>query len=320
MKELATPYSTVNYPKAELKINNLHNMFITRSMLVGNIKGDHSSCLVPNIPDGWKKKINFTFFGSLLKNKLHFLDNKNYYFISHIWGNGYHHWLTEVAPKLFLFEEEIKEGILLFPLSTPNFIREFLEAWEFNNVEFYRDNCFVRKIQVIDNPNSGHYDKNLLLEFKKKVLQKVGNQKTGVSNKVYVSRKNSTKRKVLNEKELCNKLERAGFSCIETDKMSLFDEVNIFRSCDYLISLHGAGLTNLLFMPDGSKIVEFFPQYSRETDLNACYYRLSKVLGHEYKSIWCQREFPKKEFKLDTDNIIVDIDNLFKELKLPDIS
>ena len=42
-------------------------------------------------------------------------------------------------------------------------------------------------------------------------------------------------------------------------KISLADQVNIFRSADFILGPHGAAFTNLAFSKPGAKFIEFFP-------------------------------------------------------------
>ena len=58
-------------------------------------------------------------------------------------------------------------------------------------------------------------------------------------------------------------------------------QAEMFADVDVLVSLHGAGLTNMLFMPRGSLIVEIMPgTYDKPT-----YRGLAGLLGHRYRRI-----------------------------------
>lgn len=311
----AAPHSLRNFPVEDLKIETVKNAFVTRSMLVGTFKGIHSAALIRNIRHDWKRKFNFIFLGSLVKNKLKVLDRKDYIFCLHLWATGYHHWLSEIAPKFILFENELRKGKILMPARIPGFIGEFLEMFDFENVEFYEDNCFVRELKIITNPNSGHYDKDYLLKFRDAVFRKVSPVKRDSPKKIYISRKNARARRVINENELIEKLEKVGFVCLELENISFAEQVELFSGCELLISLHGAALTNSIFMPLDAKVIELFPADHPKEELNACYFRLCGVLGQKHEFLWCEREFAARKFCLDTDNIRVNIKEIEKLLQ-----
>ena len=79
---------------------------------------------------------------------------------------------------------------------------------------------------------------------------------------------------------------RAGleFLRIEPTKLGKYPiskQAEMFADVDVLVSLHGAGLTNMLFMPRGSLIVEIMPgAYDKPT-----YRGLAGLLGHRYHRI-----------------------------------
>lgn len=305
----ASASTKTNFPVTNLSIKQLNNAIITKSQLVITLKGLDESCLFLNLPDSFRRRIKLTGIGSLLKNRLYLLPNKNYYFVFNLWGAGYHHWLTEVAIKFVLFEEDLRKGTILVPPNCPNFIKDFLKLFDFSNVEEQKGNSFCRELNVISNPNSGHYDSGALLKLKEKIFDKLTIKK-GSSKKVYISRKKSRARKVINEKELVEFLVKRGFTNVELDELPFIEQVKLFSSCDFLVSIHGAGLTNCIFMPPKSSIIELFPVYENEIEhLNACYYRLSKALNHNHRYLFCEREFPDRKFFLDEDNIYVDMDN-----------
>lgn len=77
-------------------------------------------------------------------------------------------------------------------------------------------------------------------------------------HKVYISRRGS-KRSFSNEESLERHLKDIGFNIIKPETLTFEEQVKIFSNVDVLVAGHGAGLTNMLFMPKGSKIIEIFP-------------------------------------------------------------
>jgi capsular polysaccharide biosynthesis protein len=88
---------------------------------------------------------------------------------------------------------------------------------------------------------------------------------------------------VANEQEVVETLRPFGFEAISTEGMTLEGQISLFSEAGFIVGLHGAGLTNALFAPRGTRVIEFMspiPAY-----LNACYYSLCSSVGHRYMFI-----------------------------------
>ena len=82
-----------------------------------------------------------------------------------------------------------------------------------------------------------------------------------------------------NEEELLPILHQHGFTLIFAENLSLPDQIRLFRNAEAIVSPHGAGLTNMIFSPPGTSVLELFA-----TDtIRTCYWALSHELGHPYR-------------------------------------
>ncbi|CAI9088376.1 OLC1v1022685C1 [Oldenlandia corymbosa var. corymbosa] len=81
-------------------------------------------------------------------------------------------------------------------------------------------------------------------------------------NLLLLSRKGTETRTILNQDEVVKMMEELGFRVIvSTMKMmrNMYDFVHIVRSCSVMVGVHGAGLTNELFLPDGAVTIQVVP-------------------------------------------------------------
>jgi capsular polysaccharide biosynthesis protein len=78
--------------------------------------------------------------------------------------------------------------------------------------------------------------------------------------KLYVSRADAMRRRVANDAELAAALERFGYRRIELSGASLAEQATRFAYASHIVSLHGAGLSNLAFSMPGTRIIEIFPE------------------------------------------------------------
>lgn len=305
-----------NRPSGDLSISRVSNCVVTRSSLVVTAGGVHSAALFEGFGLRRRFEMNVVGFGSIVKHGLSRMPGSDSFFhVFNIWGNGYHHWLTEVAPKFFLFEDEIRNGKVILPVRCPAFVSEFMELFSFDNGVQLSGNTFFKKLNVVSNPNSGHFSLRHLTGFRSRVLRQLSSPRGQSGRKIYVSRQNARARKVMNEVEVMGILKSRGFECIETDSMLFADQVQLFSECDTLISIHGAALTNMLFMPPGSKIFEIYPAgFTKRDFFNACFRHLADVLALKHKFLFFERQNTARKFSLDTDNVVVDLEDLDRRL------
>lgn len=309
-------YTMENLPKSDLSIKEVKNCVVTRSLLVMTAKGVDSSCLYENLPLSKRIQMNLVGAVSVFKNKLHRMKaDQRYFFAFNPWSMGYYHWLTEVAVKFLLFRDEILTGKIVLPENSPRFVTDFLELFAFDNIEHIRENVFFKNLNVITNPRTNHYYREHLDILREQLFSKVIAGTANARRRIYVSRKHARARKVVNEDEVVESLKQFGFECVHLENASTEEQVNLFRNCECLISIHGAALTNAVFMPDGARVVELYPETAgKPSELTACFYRLCKVMDQEHQFLYCQRDDRSKSFDLHTDDIVVDVSGLLHSI------
>ncbi len=212
---------------------------------------------------------------------------------------------------MFLFEDQCRKSKIILPEKCPSFVNEFLELFGFNNTFQLSGGTYFKELDIISNPYSGHFNEAQINLFRQRLLDRVvpDSSRSGRTRKIYISRRGARARKVVNEDEVISFLSESGFDCLELDNMSFVEQVRIFSECSTLVSLHGAGLTNMLFMPRGSHVIEIYPgDFDARDYFNACYRRLADVLGISHTYLFADREFPENAFTLDTDNVRVNIE------------
>lgn len=76
------------------------------------------------------------------------------------------------------------------------------------------------------------------------------------AKKIYISRKDSVRRPLVNETEVEAFLLEEGFTIIEMSKLSLVEQILIMQNASFIIAPHGAALVNLAFCSEGTKVIE----------------------------------------------------------------
>jgi capsular polysaccharide biosynthesis protein len=102
--------------------------------------------------------------------------------------------------------------------------------------------------------------------------------------RIHVSRAGARFRQLAHEEAIAPMLRRHGFRLLRFEDFMFPEQVRLAREADVLAGPHGAGLANMLFMPEGSHVLEL-RQLSGSPN---CFYTLAAVLGHAYHVIGCR--------------------------------
>ncbi len=83
------------------------------------------------------------------------------------------------------------------------------------------------------------------------------------SKNLFISRKDSLTRNITNENEVSHLLKDYNFDVHTLSKKSFIEQKTLFASSNFIVSMHGAALTNLLFVKSGSTIIEITGDFKR---------------------------------------------------------
>ena len=222
----------------------------------------------------WQKFLRLRF---LLLPK--FKINKGVWIIDN-WSYEYFHWLTDALPRLIVAEEYIENHEILLPSKfRKSPYVDSLKVFNFN-ISFFNSKYPVSVKELIipsHTAPTGNYNKDVINKLRKRFNQ--NSVKVIPSKKIFVSRGKARFRKISNEAEVIRLVMSFGYEVHYFEDYSFRDQVSLMQQATHLIGLHGAGLTNMLFMPENGKVLEL---RNANDDHNNCFYALASDLGHEY--------------------------------------
>lgn len=224
------------------------------------------------------------FLKKTVRGKKKILDrNKKYLLITDLWSAGHFHWFCDILPKLTVLGGNTREFVLL--LQDSSYLRTIgAESFEklqiaFEDIVWMRTDSFykARNLFFISSLSpSGRMHPELIKKLRHRLI---GDGHPG-NKRIYISRHKASYRKVLNEDALFVLLREYGFEMLHAEGLTLSDQISIFSSAEKLISIHGAGLTNCIFMHPVSKVVEL--RRREGGGGNVGYWHLADSLGHQF--------------------------------------
>ncbi|MDA0767430.1 MAG: glycosyltransferase family 61 protein, partial [Verrucomicrobia bacterium] len=199
------------------------------------------------------------------------------------WKN-YFHWIIDALPRLrhldaarFDYNNPIRFDLIYTPL-TAIFHRESLSNLGIDEDRWLeaRIDCHYRcrSLTAISPQPLGKVD-FADVEYIRKLFGIWPSQPT---RRIYISRGDSWRRRILNEEAIIDYLADNGFEVHTLAGLSIAEQATLFSQAELVIAPHGAALTNLLFAPPTCRVLELFAS----NYLFPHYRDLSETCGLDY--------------------------------------
>ncbi len=205
--------------------------------------------------------------------------------ITDTWSLGYFHWMLDVLPLLLFLKEAFSDHTLLLPSEFQHlgFVDESLKVLNIQPRYIYQQDLIHCEQLIISDmlaPSGNYYPESIEL-LRSRFASKFFNSEIVPSDRIYISRSKASRRNLINENEFTEMLINHRVQIIHAENYSWMEQAIIMSRCRLLIGVHGAGLSNMLFMPSGSKICEIRGQ---DDARNNCYFSLASTCGLDYYS------------------------------------
>jgi capsular polysaccharide biosynthesis protein len=200
--------------------------------------------------------------------------NGNVAFISQYFGAvNYCHWLLDILPRVGLLEkcgyDLDKIDYFIFNNYKSKFQKDSL-----NRLGIEKDRIITSgeypeiRAQKLLVPSLHMHPGNSGSPWVAQFLQdKFLESQSSKKRRIYINRMGVDKRRVINEMELIDMLEKKfGFENITMHEHDVFEQAKIANEAEIIVGPHGAALTNIVFCRPGTKFVEIFsPVYGTWT-------------------------------------------------------
>jgi hypothetical protein len=230
--------------------------------------------------------------------------------ISRYYSN-YFHWLTECLSKLCILDA-LPEVPLLLPK---------LNSWQRDSLRLMgvRDDRLVEigaacyETDQLYFPfvgTTGNIATPQLRELRHRLC---GNRQVKQGKRLYVARTDVGYRRVTNEDEVIRTLAAEGFTVVAGSRLSFAEQVELYADAEIVVGIHGAGMGNLAFAPEGTLVIEVLdPEHA-----NPCFYLLGANLGQTYWCLYAENDSVRRGLPVRKgyDDITVPVDTLMQTLQ-----
>jgi capsular polysaccharide biosynthesis protein len=212
-------------------------------------------------------------------------------------GSNYFHWMFDILPKIFICSKNISLSninYLYLPeinilqkqtLKLLNIKSKIINSKKFRHIS-------ADKIITIDHPwyKGGYFSKYsmnipswIVFWLRNKFLKK--KKKFKCNKRIYIDRSDSKfmHSQIINNNETYKLLQKYNFKKYKIANFSFFRQIYLFWNSEFIISAHGAALTNLTFCKPRTKVIEirnkknFGRYFERISKINKLNYSLIKT-------------------------------------------
>jgi hypothetical protein len=182
------------------------------------------------------------------------------------WGNrryggaGYWHWLFDSVSRLSLMDRFPADTKVITPPLTP-WMRWFLERLGLEDRIIETEATALRVEHFyFSSPSSMSGCWNpYAVDFLRHSFLPCGSPPSDtLPKRFYIIREGYT-RGISNEQEVRDYFKSQGWALIAPEKLSIPDQIALFRDAEAIAGLHGSALTNLVWCSPGASVIEFTP-------------------------------------------------------------
>jgi hypothetical protein len=182
---------------------------------------------------------------------------------------NYFHWMCRVLPLLQIYHRfyglEIQDidAFYIGKFNSRNFHKESFERLGIAEAKLIQNACKSDKLVAAIVNKSTEYGESLskdsYLFSRNLFLDAIPVSSNHSKQRIYVERGLTAIRKIINENEIIQLLKRYGFTTVSMDGKAIREQATLFSQAEAIVAVHGAALTNLLFIQPETKVIELMP-------------------------------------------------------------
>ena len=194
--------------------------------------------------------------------------------------DNHSHWLTAHLPKLILLRDRDRLKDLVLPSELSPVIRETLGKLGI-------DPTRCPRIAPGERVSFGDLTVVQTDRFRPELVWSVRDEfarPRTARRRIFVTRRSARGRRLREEEAVMAILATHGFETVAMETLSFDEQVNLMGETGTMVAPHGAGLTNMIFCPQGTRILEI----ADAAYPNPNFYALAAALGHDYRIVAAQ--------------------------------
>lgn len=241
-------------------------------------------------------------------------DGKHYVLLKQTWDRNYGHWLIDAFPKVGLLagHVELIDCVVVVNHQPSAGMRKVvtdalgMAGVDPGNIEFIGVNTHQFDELIVLGTLSRHPVRKapFAIEFLEGIAAQVP---AGGNERIYLSRNQYQRRRLVNENELLEVLSDHGYAVLNPEQLSFREQVAAFRGATHVIGNMGAAMASLAFSRPGVSVLAL----ATETMNHDFFYDIVCLKRGRYRGIQGRAVLPDGTARPDNgSDFVVDVDRL----------
>jgi capsular polysaccharide biosynthesis protein len=205
-------------------------------------------------------------------------------------GYNFGHWMLEDLPKLRaakIYERQTgTHPKIIVHKNPPDWVTDSLRVFGYGESDLIEFNGTPLEVESLIQPIhkairliEGEVAPENYNWVEKEMKQNTdwSRYKHKFSDRVYISRAQMDKRRVVNEQEVLEALSPLGFERYQPETMSFSEQIALFEGASIVVGTQGSALSNLIYSSD-AHVIELLPH----DHVLLTWFEVMQSLGHEY--------------------------------------
>jgi len=235
------------------------------------------------------------------------------------WSYSYGHWLQDYLMQIqgveYYQKKTGRKPLLIIPENPTPWHTESLKLMGYGPDDYIEWNIKRAKVKQLIVCSNGHYEEKHPNDYvaaqplrwvRERIFSNLpkGGDEVKYSEKIFISRRNAPRRRILNEDEIMGILGPMGYSLYVPDEMSFSEQVKLFSQAKVIIGGHGSGIMNIIFSQKAF-LIELFV----DTHIRPDFMQIMNIHGLKYGFLVGKIQNPKNL------NYTVDVGDLLRLLE-----
>jgi hypothetical protein len=207
-------------------------------------------------------------------------------------AENYYHWLVDTLPRLLILRKKYPNYLLLVPQplppkELPDYIQKSAAVFGFTKYFPLTTNQILKAKHLVLaelTAESLFQNPELMVQVRQELITALCIDKPTPTRRIYASRATQAVRRLINEADIEELLQSYGFETVFFEQLTFLEQVQLMRETKIFMGTHGANMTNLMFLPQESTIIELL----NKEDGDLCYFRLASCFSLPYFCVPCE--------------------------------